>query len=241
MFWIEQMSARVGAASLPASLRAIRIVDQDRNAETARKLAALPGHPEVLTFPKDQVQIDRLGHDHAAALDRCRQLKYATTHIILLDSDCFPIAADWLDRVTLLLGDHQAIVARDPLKHGLSHPCFMVLPTAVLPELNFSEGLLEVGIDTGRLIGLQLSKLDYKVQWDEPARAFRGKRGHYYLDGALYHHGSASFASSPQRRLRSQVEPRIERFFQAKVGQGDFALTLADRAYLGLLKRLGRS
>lgn len=239
LFWIEQMAARVGSMSRPDSIEAIRIVDQDRSADTARRLAALPGSPQVLSFPEDSVQIDLLGHDHAATLDRCMRLDYATSHVIVLDSDCFPIMADWIDRLDSLLGDHDAIVARDPAKHGLSHPCFMVLPVAALPRLHFSEGLVEAGIDTGRLVGFQLCKLGCKVRWDTPVRGFRGKRGYYYLDGALYHHGSASFVSSRQRKLHSQVKARVERFFRAKVGRGDFTLTFAERAYLRLLKRLG--
>ncbi|MGX8011145.1 hypothetical protein ACVDG8_020365 [Mesorhizobium sp. ORM8.1] len=234
LFWIEQMAAHVASMSRPGSIEAMRIVDQDRRPEVARRLAALPGHPEVLSFPEDGAQIALLGHDHPAALNRCMQLDYATTHVIVLDSDCFPITADWIDRIDTILADHDAIVARDSSKYGLSHPCFMVLPVPLLSKLNFSEA----GADTGRLIGLQLGRLDCTLGWDTPTPAFRGRRGQYHLDGALYHHTKASFVTSNQRKLHSQVNARVERFFRNKVEREDFALSLAERFYLRLLKRL---
>jgi hypothetical protein len=238
LFWIEQMAAHVASMSRPGSIEAIRIVDQDRSTEIARRLAALPGHPEVLSFPKDDAQIAVLSHDHPAALNRCMQLDYATSHVIVLDSDCFPISVDWIDRIDRLLADHDAIVARDSSKHGLSHPCFMVLPVTLLRKLDFGDGVLGAGFDTGRLIGLQLCRLGCRLGWDTRTQAFHGWRGQYYLNGALYHHTKASFVSSNQRNLHSQVNARVERFFRNKIEREDFALSLAERIYLRLLKRL---
>lgn len=238
LFWIEQMASHVASMSRPGSIEAIRIVDQDRSDETAHWLAALPGPPEVLSFPEDDAQVALLGHDHPAALNHCTQLEYATSHVILLDSDCFPVKADWIERIDRMLVDHDTIVARDSSKYGLSHPCFMVLPVPLLRKLDFSDGVLEAGIDTGRLIGLQLCRLGCRVQWDTPTRAFGGKRGQYHLDGALYHHGSASFVSSNKRKLHSQVNARVEWFFRNKVEREDFVLTRAERIYLQLLKKL---
>jgi hypothetical protein len=225
LFWIEHLAAQV--VSEPAIERVI-FIDQDRSADTAQRLGTLPVRPEVVSFQKDAEQIDLTGHDHPASLDKCLKLNFTTSHVILLDSDCFPVASNWLDRVRLALVDHDAIVARDPKKFGLSHPCFMVLPTFALSRLNFSEGLVEAGIDTGRLVGLQLRKLGHRVYWDAPSRAFRGKRGDFYLDGALYHHGSASFASSEDAKLTSQVNRRIEQFFRSKVARNDFSFNLLD-------------
>lgn len=235
-FWINHTIAQVGSTS---SIEKIRLVDQDRSAATARWLVSLPAHPEVVSFPEDGEQIEQFGHDHAASLNKCMKLAYDTDYTVLLDSDCFPVTEDWVERIQYFLADHDAIVARDPVKYGLSHPCFMVLPVSALARLDFGEGLIEAGIDTGRLIGLQLCKMGHTVRWDTPAPAFNGKRGHFYLDGALYHHGSASFVSSSDPKLGEQVNKRVERFFRAKIERGQFKLSWFELGYLWLLRQLG--
>src|SRR5690606_456619 len=105
LFWIEHLMAQV------ASERAIErvvLIDQDRSAETAQRLASLPVDPEVVSFPKVDEQIAMAGHDHPASLDQCIKLDFATSHVIVLDSDCFPVSSNWLDRVRLALVDHDA-------------------------------------------------------------------------------------------------------------------------------------
>lgn len=240
-FWICNFAKRIRLLSATDAIQNFCIVDQDRSSKSELFLSELPGKPDVLTFPKDVVQISQFGHDHAAALNHCMKIDYATSHLIILDSDCFPVKPDWIDLIrSILRAGSNAILARDPNKHGLSHPCFMVLPIAALPRLDFAEGFSEVGIDTGRLIGFQLQKLGYKVHWDEGNKASSYRGSFFYLQRALYHHGSASFVSSSQKKLSSQVDSYTEEFFRRKVARGEFNLTLYDKVQLSLLRRWTR-
>lgn len=192
----------------------------------------------VISFPKDEEEIARVGHDHATTLNRCMRLEYATSHVILLDSDCFPIEPDWLDRIgSRLKAGYDAIVASESSSDGLSHPCFMVLPTAALRRLDFAEGFIEEGIDTGRRVGSQLQRLGYGVHWEGTTKAFSRRRGFFYLGRSLYHHSNASFVSSPQKKLQSQVNLRVEEFFRRKVARGEFSLSAIEQVHLAILKR----
>lgn len=234
IFWIENLVKRVQPLR---GIREIVLVDQNRSSLSQRALRNLPGSPQVVSFPVDEDQVSHLGHDHGAALNALMKLRYNTGHLILLDSDCFPIQEDWLHNVSNILENHDAIVARDPYKHGLSHPCFMVLPIAALETVDFTEGLAEVGLDVGRLVGLQLHRSGHKVYWDLPKRGpFNKKRGHLYLNGALYHHGSASFVSSSKAILYRQVNKDKEDFFRKKIAKNDFSIKIKDRIYLKIIK-----
>ncbi|WP_439153774.1 hypothetical protein [Yoonia sp.] len=240
-FWIGNLEKRIRSLSKSDSIQDFRIVDQDRSNKSALFLADLPSKPSVLTFPEDVEQIAQFGHDHAAALNHCMNVDYATSHLIILDSDCFPIKPDWIDMIQRILdAGSDAIVARDPHKSGLSHPCFMVLPIGALHRLDFAEGFMEVGIDTGRLIGFQLQKQGYQVHWDEGKKASSYRSSYFYLERSLYHHGSASFVSSSQKKLSSQVNAVTEEFFRKKVAHGEFDLTLSDKIRLSILKRCTR-
>lgn len=235
LFWITQLAESVERFSSESVVPEIVLINQDRTFATYTRLMELPRVKSVLELPIDHGQIALLGHDHPAALNHAIKYNFATTHVIVMDSDCFPLSDDWLIRVDALLSSHTAIVARDTTKWGLSHPCFMVFPVSECGQIDFAEGLLEVGMDTGRLVGLQLVKAGVDVYFDRCQRAFRGRRGFFYLDGCVYHHESASFISSEKDVLRGQVYEYIERFFLKKVAVRNFSLTKVDRIKLKLL------
>jgi hypothetical protein len=220
-FWIRHTLSRVGIWG-DHRIRRVIVVDQSR--ESGSQLLSIGNVNDVVEFPLDLEQVAILGHDHPASLDRAMSsISFDTSHVIVLDSDCFPIDSTWLDRV------EGTTLAADPHKWGLTHPCFMSFPTSRIPYVNFSAGLLEVGIDTGRLVGLQLAQSGEQVKISAALEAFSGVRGHYYLDGSVYHHGSASFISSANVKLRSQVDLRTEQFFRSKIVRDDFKLSAFDR------------
>jgi hypothetical protein len=216
-FWITHSLSQLDRCS-DGRVASIVVVDQTRS--SAAFLTRLPRVSRVLAFPVDQGEVDFLGHDHAASLNRAlRSIEFSTSHVLVMDSDCFPIDASWLDR----LGD--VTVAGDPQKLGLSHPCLMAFPREFAGAIDCAEGLREVFIDTGRLVALQLARAGAAVAFTRPRRAFRGLRGDFYLDGAVYHHGSASFISSGDDRLRRQVSAEAEEFYRRLVVQGRHDLT----------------
>jgi len=226
-FWIEHTLGRVDQLS-DGRIEGVLIVDQDRQSGLNRDLlAGLPRVQEVLDFPADQEQVAILGHDHPAALNQAlRQVDFCTSHVMVLDSDCFPIDTSWLDRL------QDTTMAADPAKWGLTHPCLMVFPSALAPQLDFSEGLLEVGMDTGRLVGLQATRLGQQVEFSRPEGAFMGRKGTFYLGRSVYHHGSSSFASSADARLLGAVDVRTEAVYRQAVQEGRFSLTRMERALL---------
>ena len=115
-------------------------------------------------------------------------------------------------------------MASDPFYGSLSHPCLMAFPIGLAPQLNFAEGIREVGIDTGRLVALQIAKSGTPVTFARPQVAFGGYRGHFYLDRSVYHHGSASFVSAVDQRLTRQVSLHREVRYRRYVAEGRFEL-----------------
>lgn len=214
----------------------IIVVDQSRDSGVF--LRNLAGVTEVLEFPVDEAQVTILGHDHPSSLNRAlNSIEFKTSHVLVMDSDCFPKDSSWLKKI------HNVTLASEPSYWSLSHPCFLCFPNNLAKSLDFSLGIEKIGIDTGRLVGLQISQHETEVQWTHPTSAFRGRRGHFYLDGSLYHHGSASFISASDARLTGQVNAKREARFKKKIAHGDFELSLGERfsyKLSGLQRKLRR-
>ena len=223
-FWVRHCLTQVDRLS-DDRIAGVIVVDQDRG--SSAELARLPRVSSVVEFRVDEEQVEILGHDHPASLNRAlAEVQLDTSHVIVLDSDCFPVDDRWLG----LLQD--ITLAADPAKWGLTHPCLMAFPAAYARQVDFAEGLHEVGIDTGRLVGLQLARRGAEVSITRPEGAFRGKRGTFYLDRSIYHHGSSSFASSTDPRLNSVINPPMEALYRDCVTRGRFELSAGERARL---------
>lgn len=223
-FWVTNTLTRVDKLS-DSRLADVVIVDQDRS--SGGWLSSLPRVSRVVEFDADAGQVALLGHDHPASLNRALQvLDISTSHILILDSDCFPLHSRWLDDLT------EVTVASDPHYWSLTHPCLIAFPSQARAVVDFAEGIAETGIDTGRLVGLQLAKAGYPVNFTRPSPAFRGYRGHFYLDGGMYHHGSASFASSNDERLTRQVDAGRELIFRRHVERNEFDFSRAEFLFM---------
>ena len=209
------------------------IVDQSRNSADA--LRALPLVTEVLTFEPDLDQVAVEGHDHPAALDRAlKHGTFSTSHIIVMDSDAFPLRQDWIKKLD------DISLALVPGKAKLTHPCLMVFPVRVKDYVDFSEGYLErrdskSGPDTGRRVGKQLRERGEKVRLLPHTPAFNGYRGSFYLDGSYYHHGHGSFVSGDHAQYKGFVSLASEKLYRKRVLQHRFTLSPVD--ILGLFLR----
>ena len=206
------------------------IVDQSRTA--AAELRALPLVTEVLTFEPDAAQIAVEGHDHPAALDRAlQQGVFATSHIIVMDSDAFPVSPMWiakLDDISLALV---------PGSRSQTHPCLMVFPADLRGIVNFSEDYLERAQrkgapDTGRRVGQQLQATGRPVTLLEHTPAFNGYRGSFYLGSTFYHHGHGSFMAGDHDQYKGFVSQASEKLYRKRVLQHRFSLTPLDIAGL---------
>lgn len=199
--WTEMLLRQLRATTPADSVREILIIDQDRTPQSCARLTALDPLIRVVQYPKDERLFELLGHDHPAVLNQA--IKEAQGEwVCLFDSDAHPVRAGWLSTCDEVLKHYDAILAEDPCRPGLSHPCFMLFQRrhASLP-LRFDEDLLEMQSpsgpvaehnDTGRMIRQQLIDAGQRVHLAGPGRAFDGNWGILYLD-CVYHHGSGSF------------------------------------------------
>ena len=232
LFWIRHMLTQVQALSDGAVKGAV-IVDQSRNSADA--LRALPLVTEVLTFEPDLDQVAVEGHDHPAALDRAlKHGTFSTSHIIVMDSDAFPLRQDWIKKLD------DISLALVPGKAKLTHPCLMVFPVRVKDYVDFSEGYLErrdskSAPDTGRRVGKQLRERGEEVTLLPHTPAFNGYRGSFYLDGSYYHHGHGSFVSGEHAQYKGFVSLASEKLYRKRVLQHRFTLSPVD--ILGLFLR----
>jgi hypothetical protein len=233
LFWIRHTLGQLDEHS-DARIERVVVVDQSRR--SAAELAVLPRVSDVLEFPPDEDQVRALGHDHPAALDRALAAAAITSsHVLVLDSDCFPLHASWLDRLD------DITLATDPARPGLTHPCLLAFPAPSLPEVSLTAGIGEHGLDTGRLVGQQLAAAGRAVSYAEPEPAYRGLRGHYYLGRTVYHHGAASFGSSSDPRLTRQVSARQDAIFRRLVAQGRREVPPLDLVRLAAGKVVSRT
>jgi hypothetical protein len=224
-FWVKHMLAEVTRLSQGRVTSAV-IVDQSRSSE--KELSGLPLVSQVLTFEPDKAQIAVEGHDHPAALDRAiHAIDFQTSHIIVMDTDAFPVRDDWLDRVQ----DISLALVPGSKKH--THPCLMVFPVRVKKSVNFSEDFLERATrkgapDTGRRVGAQLLAAGETVTLLEHEPAFNGYRGSFYLDGAFYHHGHGSFVGGDHDQYKGFVSKASEELYRKRILQGRFTLSPVD-------------
>src|SRR5208337_1308530 len=149
--WTELLLRRLGAGIPADSIRETLVIDQDRTPQSRARLAALDPLVRVVQYPKDERFFELLGHDHPVVLNQAIQDAQGEW-VCLFDSDAHPIRAGWLSTCVGILQNHDAILAEDPCRPGMSHPCFMLFRQrhTSLP-LRFDEGLLEMKSSSGRV------------------------------------------------------------------------------------------
>ena len=209
------------------------MVDQSRESEDF--LSHLGGVTAVLEFPPDLEQIALGGHDHPASLDRAlKAYNFTTSHVVIFDSDAFPVEKSWLDYLD------DVTLAELPGSDGeLSHPSFMSFPVRALPFVDFSEGFLSRfddmsrrTFDTGRMVAKQLRDAGFQVTVTRAAPAFSGFRGDFYVQGLVYHHGHASHTSAASH-LRLFLSQNSEDLWKRKITRKQWNLNLLDFVFLG--------
>lgn len=232
LFWISHL-----ARSLQdwGDLRIHDFVVVDQSRESSEVLSQLPGVSQVLSFDYDEEQISLGGHDHPGSLDKALATwHFTTSHVIIFDSDAFPIMDGWLDDLS------DVVLAELPDSGGeLSHPCFMVFPVEAIPKISFSEGFLDrhdhltrFRFDTGRMVAKQLRSEGYTVVMSEAERGFNGFRGDLYLAGKVYHHGHASHTAAPMH-LRIFTSAKTEELWRKKIARRQWGLSPLDYLMLG--------
>lgn len=232
LFWITHLAESIQEFG---DDRIIDFVIVDQSREKQEELSDLPGVTAVLAFDPNEDQIALGGHDHPSSLDcALGTWKFTSSHVMILDSDAFPVGPGWLDHLP------DVILAEVPGSSGeLSHPCFMVFPVQAISKVSFSEGFLtrldnvtRVMFDTGRRVAHQLREHGYEVVMSPSSPAYKGLRGDYYAEGTIYHHGHASHTSAPQH-LQIFTSPKSEELWKQKIARGEWTLFPQDYIRLG--------
>ncbi len=196
VFWIQKTIDKSGLANHQAVKR-IYIIDQNYGDQQLRKWAREYDKIQLREFPQKGTG----NAHHAGALNQFIINEFITSsHLIVMDSDLIAQDPYWLDKISSLLKEHDACIALDPISDYLSHPCFMALPKPALAKLDFMEGMKNLRVDTGRLIGVQLDSLGLSISLLKPTPGFGGQLGYNYLDGSLFHVTSISIRQQPSRQ-----------------------------------------
>jgi hypothetical protein len=183
----------------------------------------------ILQFPRTY-QFPSL--DHATSLNLAiRTIEFESEYVVVLDNDLFIMDESWDEKIQILLKDFDSILACDPSKVNLSHPCFLVIPTKFIRRLDFAEGLgiskEEMLFDTGRLIYRQLESLGNPILINATP-AFAGFFGDCYLDYCVVHVGSVSL-----RQLNGNSMSFLENLKSRISIEWRFFLTLQYRSLYG--------
>ena len=167
--------------------------------------------PIPKVFPMSPSWPNHASAHHGNAINSLlRHNDYETSHVILTDSDCFPISSEWNLKVLKLLKSNDAICSTEGKSTLMTHPCFMVLPVASIKQLDFLKQKGAAGdlwTDTGRLIGVQLVDLGYKVHFLKPEKVFGGlSQAQFYLDKSIVHVGGSSFKFLRESKTSSSTK-----------------------------------
>lgn len=237
--WVELLIDRARSAFPGFDDDRIFVIDQDRKEASAALLRRRLGPVHVLRYPRSDPHIAATGHDHAHVLDLAIR-EVESDYLLVFDSDAHPIGPAASSRLERLLHDHDAILAGVSRNDNRSHPCFMLFgPTVDREGIRFDAGQIERGIDTGRLVFDQITAMGLRPMLLRAEPAFGGRWGTFYLDRAIYHHGSGSFGEADDERLQAQAATRRREhaFFRRCVFRGQYELTVVGRITAAALGR----
>lgn len=199
--WIKQLVKRLLSQQAAESISEIVVVDQDRSSYLSDLFQSREfGKVRVVDFPRDLEAEALMGHDHGPSLNAAMKLQFSGSHLLILDSDMVPTDGQFLSAMESELREWDCVMAQNGRK-GLSHPCLMAFPVFLAPSLDFTEGMREVQLDTGRLVALQAKRAGLSVRLLEPEPAFGGLAGHSFLSGRIFHFEQGSFPSSENPRI----------------------------------------
>lgn len=175
----------------------------------------------------DPHQVNHSSLHHGQSLNLLIKLKIETSHVLILDSDCFPLDNKWEQQLIFDLQNFDVIVACDRQSNYLSHPCFMILPVKILPQLNFLEYSEDYWVDTGRLIGIRCLDIGLRVKmlYPQPSQL---NFGDIYVPYNFFHVGSSSFRWRPEAHQLSMSIKDLKYDFRRFVAQSHPELLLEN-------------
>jgi len=195
-YWVKKA---IGSAKLLEleSIEDVFVIDNNHGDSELRAWTSQHPKVKVLEYP---ARGSGNAH-HANALNSfLAEGLIRTSHLVIMDSDLIVQSGNWIDHVLEILSKADSCLALDPVSDYLTHPCFMVIPIEAASSLDFMEGMVNLKIDTGRTVGLQLSNMGFSSYLLKPKPGYGGKLGFTYLDGKLFHVTSISIRQQPSRR-----------------------------------------
>lgn len=204
--WIELLVDRLRTFT-DLKRHELIIVNNDRTAESRRRLEAIAPEARIFEFPPDLEEIEWRGHDHGSVLDQgIRRASNET--IAVFDSDAHPLRSDWLSLSMDLLRSHVLVGAQDPYQApGVCHPCFLFFRRRALASLEMRDFEHDVG--RGLCLGLlssgrNIRPLTYRKIWSDQG---------FIYEELVYHHGKGSWYNPRNRSALSDdwVQMSLER------------------------------
>jgi hypothetical protein len=178
--------------------------------ESIKKIIIVDNSIEQDFFPRESnipVEIKRFTNpflankQHAYSINFILQNTiFETERILLLDSDIVFIDSSFFSNHLNDLSSYDAVLALQEGSRCLSHPCFNLIKTSFIKNIDFSQGMHEMNFDTGRLVGLQLSQVSNNILTLHPSKWFKNSFGYSYLENSFVHITSASVRQLPKRK-----------------------------------------
>lgn len=209
-------------------LMEIIIVNQDRTPQISREVQSSDSRIQIIEPPIWNLnQVSKplsASFDHGSSLNFIlRKMAFKGDFVLILDNDCFPMNPSWIDDLILSLDNHDAVIAEAPKTMYLSHPCLMLFPRESAEYLDFLQGMLQLGFDTGRLVGLQLCNMNLTPKIERASREKEGM-GFSYVNRSFLHLVATSYS-----QWRSENFTEIVRFQHLKL---DFKFFVLNHWYL---------
>ena len=204
IFWVRKV-IESGKMDEQDFIKKIWIIDQNRGDENLLSLKKMYPKIEILTYPREGTG----NHDHAASLDRFileKSESIESPYLLILDSDLIIRDVNFYKKLESASNGFSAALALEPGSFFLTHPCLMLLHISTLKLINFKDCMNSVKVDTGRLIGLQLTKSGHLISFLPSTKAYGGALGFKYLGDSAFHVTSVSIRQQPSRRVgKSQL------------------------------------
>ncbi len=225
--WTELLVRNIKRYTDEALIKEIILINQDRTQESRDRLQALDPKVRVVEYPRSELHYKMQWHDHAWVLNNAIY-EAGGDFICIFDSDAHPFDKKWIEICNRIFKYYDAILALQPGKVILTHPCFMFIKNFGLTDLiKFDDGMETAKIDVGRRVGIQLLEHGKNVYFASHKDTFLGQWGRSYLD-VIYHHQSGSFHGSQEEGLKLRVKWQIDYFKNLVVDQGRYKFSIFE-------------
>jgi hypothetical protein len=233
-YWIET-TVKIWASLNLDIVILIAIPLAEYNTEIVKRLVGLGERLGInlKTVPVKTHEVNHASFNHMAAIATLREmLGYfeETTHVVLADSDLWPVERQKFRKVLCSLDKDSGFLAVDPKSSSDTHPCFMVFPVEDFQNLDLALGMENFVNDFGRRFGDYLVEGSAKSYTILTTLKFPNRDWDFYPSAGILHFGSQSFVNSPWSKL-SMIPSRRSRSFMTMLASYGILARLAHGSF----------